>query len=174
MIILTGKRILRTSWSPAGVNSSVTRWESESVLCYSVAHFLWASVMHVCVCVAVTQIQWSVCPDPYTKASKLSNRYLATPLPPHHLWLINITLPFLHTLLLTLLSKCDYEMNSFMLILIELGKPSYQSDQFKFCLFVIIILFFYFLFVICVLFKVYFFILLFNEQIDHLILSFYF
>lgn len=63
-----------------------------------------------------------------------------------------------------------------MLILIELGKPNYQSDQFKFCLFVIIILFFFLnvLFVICVLFKVYFFILLFNEQIDHLILSFYF
>jgi len=31
-------------------------------------------VMHVCVCVAVTQIQWSDCPDRYMKASKLSNR----------------------------------------------------------------------------------------------------
>lgn len=105
VFILTGKRILRTSWSPAGVNSSVTRWESESVVCYSVAHFLWASVMHVCVCVAVTRIQWSVCPDPYTKASELSNRYLAMPLTPHHLWLINITPPFLHTLLLTLICQ---------------------------------------------------------------------
>ncbi len=32
VFVLKGKRILKTSWSPAGVNSSVTRWEGECVL----------------------------------------------------------------------------------------------------------------------------------------------